>query len=204
VNWLDYFLLIVLIFLVIRGFWKGFSRQVIGLAAAILGLVLAFWTYGIVGAFLAQYLSSRSLARILGFLLVFVAVQIAGRVLGWAMAKLLRWTGLGLLDRLGGTLFGAAEAAIVAVALVLVLVAFPLSTLPDAVAGSRSAPYVIEAAHVLVSVAPRDLHDRFTDTYQKLQDFWRTHSAPVLVRPEKANPRKTSPDPPAPAAKGAA
>src|SRR5207302_9362497 len=55
---------------------KGFVRETLGLVSTIAGLVLAFWFYGIVAGMLEQFLSSRRLANLLGFLIVFVAVHL--------------------------------------------------------------------------------------------------------------------------------
>ena len=44
-NWLDYVLIAVLGFSAVRSFMRGFSREVIGLCAAIAALVLGMWFY---------------------------------------------------------------------------------------------------------------------------------------------------------------
>ncbi len=51
----------------------------------------------------------------------------------------------------------------------------PAQTLPDSIAGSRIAPYLIDASHVITYLAPRDLRDSFVETYQRLRDFWIQH-----------------------------
>jgi membrane protein required for colicin V production len=96
-----------------------------------------------------------------------------GALLAWAVSRMFKTVGLGWLDRLLGAGFGAAKAALVGIALSLVLTAFPLQgTAPEALAGSRLAPYVSQAAHVLALATPRELRAGFDQTYKGLRDLW--------------------------------
>jgi membrane protein required for colicin V production len=175
VNWFDIALLAVLALCVAEGVWKGFSRQVIGLIALLLGILLGVWFYGTAGAFLLPYVSKPAIAKLLGFLMVFVGTQILGGIAGWALSKAMKASGLGWLDRGLGAGFGVVKAALIGVVLVMAITAFPLKPLPDSVAGSRIAPYLIDASHVITYLAPRDLRDGFVETYQRLRDFWIQH-----------------------------
>ena len=171
-NWLDFFLLILLAAFVLEGVRQGFVRLAIGLAATFLGLFLAAWFYGAAGSFLLPYLSSPSLAHVAGFLLVFIAVQGAGALLGWALARLFKWTGLTWLDRALGAAMGVLKTALVGIVLVIVLTAFPIKPIPSSIASSQAAPYLIEASHILVYLCPRELRDGFTATYERIRDLW--------------------------------
>ena len=171
-NWLDILLLILLAAFVLEGVRQGFVRVVIGLAATVLGLFLAAWFYGTAGSFLLPYLSSPSLAHVAGFLLVFIGVQLAGALLGWALAAIFKWSGLSWLDRALGALMGALKTALVGIVLVMILTAFPIKPVPNSIASSQAAPYLIEASHILVYLCPRELRDGFTTTYQRIRKLW--------------------------------
>ena len=62
-NWLDFVLAIILLACIVGSFRRGFSRQVIGLVAGVLALVLGIWLYGTVGYHLMPYVSSRTALR---------------------------------------------------------------------------------------------------------------------------------------------
>lgn len=175
-NWLDILLLVILAGSVIEGVRSGFSRVIIGLAAAIAGLILAAWFYGAVSTHLKPLIQSEAVAHIAAFLMIFVGVQAAGALLGWACAKIFRWTGLGWLDRLLGAAAGAVNAAFIAVVLVLVFSSFRLKPLESAIAGSRAAPYLLGAAEVIVYVCPRELRDDFAETRDRILNLWRKRS----------------------------
>jgi membrane protein required for colicin V production len=172
VNWLDIVLVIILGCSVVAGFRKGFARVGVGLAATLIGLILGLWFYGAAGAFLLPYVSYRGLASFAGFCLVFGAVLLAGSLVGWLLAKLLKWAGLGWLDRLMGAVFGVLRALLIGIGLVLALLAFAPQPPPRSVVESRLAPYVIEAARMLVVIAPRELRDGFQSGYDHVKKAW--------------------------------
>ncbi len=171
-NWLDLTILALLAAFVVEGVMKGFVRQIVGLIALLLGILLGVWFYGSAGSFLLPYVSKPAIAKLLGFVIVFVVVQLLGGLVGWTLAKAMKATGIGWLDRLMGAAFGSVKAALAGVVLVMVITAFPLKPLPDAIAGSRIAPYLIDASHVITYLAPRELRDGFVETYERLRQFW--------------------------------
>jgi membrane protein required for colicin V production len=183
VNWLDFAFLIFLVVFAFQGLAEGFSRLIVGLVATIAGLLLASWCYGIPAAFLQPYVSSKSVANVLGFVIIFVLIQALGGLIGLALSKFFKWTGLGWLDRLLGFAFGALKAVLVGIVLVMILTAFPIKPVPDSVAHSQVAPYLIDGAHVLSYMTPRDLRHSFRETYDRILDFW--HKEGPKSTPEK-------------------
>src|SRR5580698_484090 len=123
-NWLDYALLAILLFSVAMSARKGFSREIIGLAAALFALVLGMWFYGLAGSFLLPYLSSARVANLAGFLLVVFAVLLLGGMIGWIVSRFLRTIGLSFFDRLLGAAFGFVRGLLIAVALLTAWMAF--------------------------------------------------------------------------------
>ena len=154
-NWLDMLMAMLAVIFVLQGVRQGFTRLAIGLAATVAGVILASWMYGSAGAFLIPYVSSKSIANIAGFLIVFIGVQAAGALIAWGLGRLYKWTGLTVLDRMLGALFGVVKAALVGVVIVMIFTAFPLNPVPNSIKESVAAPYLIEASHVLVQLAPR-------------------------------------------------
>ncbi len=181
-NWLDVVMAVLAAIFVIQGLRQGFTRLAIALVATLFGIILASWMYGAAGAILIPFLSSRSLANIAGFLLVFIGVQLAGSLLAWGLARLFKWTGLTVLDRMLGAVFGVVKAALVGIVFVMILTAFPLSPVPNSIKDSVCAPYLIEASHVLVQMAPRELKDGFASTYDRIKKIWSGAAEKTLPR----------------------
>lgn len=168
-NWLDYLLLAILLFSTIMSARKGFSREVIGLAAALFALVGGMWFYGLAGSFLLPYVSSPRVANLLGFLLVVFGVLLAGALLGWIVNRFLRTVGLSFFDRLLGAGFGLLRGLLIAITLLTAYMAFgpevDSQTVSESMLHSRIAPYVLDASHLFVTIAPMELKSGFLRQY---------------------------------------
>ncbi|MDP9054088.1 MAG: CvpA family protein [Acidobacteriota bacterium] len=179
-NWLDWLLILILLFSVVMSARKGFSREIVGLAAAALAIVLGMWFYGLAGSFLIPYVSSTRVANLIGFLLVVFGVMLLGAMAGWVVSRFLRTIGLSFFDRLLGAAFGFVRGLLIAIALLTAYMAFgpqvDAKTVSGSVLHSRFAPYVLEASHLAVAIAPMELRSSFTKQYAALKS--RLNNAP--------------------------
>jgi membrane protein required for colicin V production len=175
-NWLDVVLFLILLLSTISAARKGFTREVIGIAAALIGLIAGIWCYGLAGAFLLPYVSSPQVANFIGFFIVFTGCVILGMIISAIIRKFVKSVGLSWFDRLSGAVFGLVRGTLMSVAVITALVAFApavaTDSAPAAVAQSRIAPYVVRAASYLVALAPRELKDGFQNHYSQLKAFW--------------------------------
>ena len=172
-NWLDYVLIAILLFSAFVSARKGFSREIIGLAAAFFALLLGMWFYGSVGSYLVPYTGSERIANLLGFLIVGAAVLIAGSLLSWMVNRLLRTVGLSFFDRLLGGLFGALRGLLIAVTVLTAFIAFgpyiDSKKASASVVDSKIAPFVLDASHIVVGMAPMELKSSFQQQYSSLK-----------------------------------
>jgi membrane protein required for colicin V production len=173
VNWLDYIFIAILLLSTLFALRKGFVRETIGLVASIAGLVLAFWFYGTPASFLEPFLSSRRLANLLGFVIVFGVVVSAGWLIGALMNRFVKASGLTFFDRFLGAVFGLARGAAVCMALLTAYIAWSPrlqeSVAPAAVLNSQLAPVLTEASRIAVSLAPMELKQSFHEGLAWLQ-----------------------------------
>jgi membrane protein required for colicin V production len=171
-NWLDILLLVVILVSVVNSFLKGFARVAVSLLATIMAVVCGLWFYGTAGGWLQEYVSSVQLANLCGFALVFVGILVLGALVGKLLSLLFKWTGLSWLDRLLGAGAGIVEGLLIATAIVMAVTAFSPKPPPRSVVESRIAPYVIGAARVMVSMAPREVKDGFIESYDQVKKLW--------------------------------
>lgn len=171
-NWIDGLLILVVAFSVLSGFAAGFARVGVGFTATILGIFLGFWCYGIVGAYVLDYVSSRAIANLVGFFAIFIGVALLGAIVGSILARFFKWIGLSWFDRLLGAAFGAVRGIVIAAALVTVLLAFAPSPPPRSVTDSKLLPYVAEASGFLAALTPHEIKDAFRDTKEKAHKAW--------------------------------
>jgi membrane protein required for colicin V production len=180
-NWIDLLLLAVVGVSMVAGFAAGFARVGVGFAAMIVGVFFGFWFYGIVAAYVLDYVSSRAMANLIGFFLILAGVLILGAIVGRILAKFFRWVGLSWFDRLLGGAFGLVRGFVVAAALVTVLLAFAPTPPPGSVVDSKLMPYVIDVSDVLAALTPREIKDAFAATKDKVKAVWSAHN---LRKPE--------------------
>ncbi len=174
-TFLDFILLAAIIFFTAKGLSGGFARVGVGFIASIVGIFVAFWSYGIPSAWIMPYVNSRPVANLLGFLIILVAFGIAGTLIGHLLARIFRWVGLSWLDRLGGTAFGLVQGLVVAVALVTVVVACSPTPPPAVVANSRVIPYLLGPSDAMAAMIPRELRDSFHQTTDQVRRMWPKH-----------------------------
>jgi membrane protein required for colicin V production len=185
VNWFDWFLIVLAAIFVFEGLRQGLTRTVIGLLATLLGLFLAAWMYPTGAAILSPYVSNMAMAKILGFILIFVSVQLVGAGIAWLLTKVWKVAMLTWLDRLLGGCFGLIKAALVGIILTMVLMAFPRMPVPLSVGHSRIAPCLAEASEVLTMLVPREMKEGFVATYEQVKKFWRENMPPGKAKPAK-------------------
>lgn len=173
-NWLDAVLILILALSIFTSFRKGLSREVIGLAAVVVALLLGIWFYGTAGSFLLPYVSSRGVANLCGFLIVFFGVMLVGSLVSHLVGRFLKVTGLSFFDHALGAGFGFLRGTLIAVALITAIMAFSTDAdhPPQSVVHSRVAPYVVGAARVIVAVAPHELKEGFRRSYGQVKEAW--------------------------------
>jgi membrane protein required for colicin V production len=176
VNWLDYVLLAIIVVTALVGIIKGFVRQVIGLVAVIAGLVLAVVYYRQTAHVFQAFVKNQLVSNFLGFLFIFVIVLVAGSILGHLITKAMIGP-LALVNRLFGALFGLLKAVLICGVLVFALVSFDVAR--PAVESSVLAPACLGITRAVVDLVPRDLRERFNESYKRIRESGGKHGQTI-------------------------
>lgn len=112
----------------LHGFWRGFTRQALGLAGWIFAIALACRYYGTVIPLTRNYISNHLAADFAAFGLMLIALLIAATLLTSIITRLVHIAALGGLDRTLGALFGAVRGVFL---LVLLFMAAEWLMLPE-------------------------------------------------------------------------
>ncbi len=166
-NWLDWILAGVVTISVLTAFAKGFTRELISLAAVVVGLVVAMVEYHKIAVWFEDLAHSHQVALGLGFLAVFLGTLLVGALISFLARRLISTAGLQGFDRLLGAGFGLLRGVVVDSVLLMVLVAFAIK--PEAVQHSALAPYVTNGARVLAVAMPKELKTQFREGFQRLK-----------------------------------
>jgi membrane protein required for colicin V production len=107
----DWIIAAVFLVSVLVGLVRGVMREIVSLAGWVLGVVLAFFLAGPVGAMLP--IESQVVQTALGAVLILAGVLVLAALLGALLRALMAAVKLSTLDRLLGGVFGFARAALV-------------------------------------------------------------------------------------------
>jgi len=171
-NWVDIIIVIILAVGLGKGLANGFVRGIFGIAALVLGIVIAAANYQEVVNTLFSRLQIGADARaILGFLLVFVVVLILVSVVGRIISKALKLASLRWMDRLAGGVLGLVIASLFTGVLLLIVGMAGLQA-NAGVARSVVAPMVIRVTDTIVVFAPDVAREMVEEHYVKLRREW--------------------------------
>ena len=173
-NWLDILIAAVVLISLVTSIIKGLTRELVTLAAVVLGILGALWWYPEVARHLEPYTSSAAVAGFGAFILIFFAFLLLGWLISKILSSIVKASGLRWFDRFLGAAFGLLRGMLIAAALVLAIVAFAPGKRPiETVAESRLAPTVLQCARAIVALAPRKLKDGFQNGLERVRKVWR-------------------------------
>ncbi|MGC9966917.1 MAG: CvpA family protein [Syntrophobacteraceae bacterium] len=181
-NILDWVLICIAAFWVLRGLMRGAISQIFGIAGILIGFLVASYHYEEVSVFIiGQFHSiSGSAARPLSFVLLFLITWFIVGVVGFWIARLIRSVGLGFLDRLWGAMIGFGKALLFAIVVVSVLTLFSADGNPSLLAQSKLAPRIREASEFLFKLAPGRVQEELSKKRQDVKKLVNEGPSKVL------------------------
>jgi membrane protein required for colicin V production len=120
-HWVDWFILLVLCLSTLISLWRGFAREAMSLAGWVLAFVIANLFVDQLASLLADLVSNITGRYVLAYVVLFAATLMVAGVAGLLVAKLMKVTGLSVLDRVLGTVFGFTRGVILILVLVFVM-----------------------------------------------------------------------------------
>nr|WP_231402916.1 CvpA family protein [Caenimonas aquaedulcis] len=123
---MDWVIVGVLALSLLVGAWRGLVHEVLSLVSWIAAFVLAQWLAPEAAKWLPMSDSAEPVRYAAGFVVVFIAVLVAGALLAWVTKKLIEAVGLRPVDRTLGAAFGLARGAVLVLALAVVVNMTPL------------------------------------------------------------------------------
>ncbi len=158
-------------------FFRGVTRELIALAAWVLGFVAAVALSPLLGGMLPEIGDNPVVKYLIAFAVIFLGSLVLGALIAWPLSSVIRKAGLGFVDRFLGAIFGIARGAVLVTAFVLVA---GLTTLPrlDWWQNAALAPPFAAAALALKPWLPPEWAQRL--------DYSREGRAPAAPADRKA------------------
>ena len=114
-NLLDFAVLALILLLAVRGYFRGFFRELFGLIGW-LGAAIAAYLFGpVYGPDVSgRFQLPLAIGQVLAALAIFAGIYVTCQIAGWVLYRMARAIFLGPVDRVFGLLLGAAKAAAIA------------------------------------------------------------------------------------------
>ena len=135
---LDLVILIFTAFLLIKGVWKGFVKEVAGIIAVVLAVFISFRFHKDTAGYLVSFIDDKYVT-VTAYLVLFLAVYLAVMLFGNLLDKVLKSVFLGGVNRILGGVFGLLKSV-----LWLTLITFAYSTINDG-AGLHHPAWIIDS-----------------------------------------------------------
>lgn len=154
INLVDILIVAFLLFFMIKGFLKGFVREVCFLLGLLLGFWAAFRYYPSAVVAMRSFIQlPHHIASVIAFIIIFLTLGFLFFFLGHLLTQLLeKYKIAGSLNRSGGIAFGFLQGAFL---LCMILYFASMKSIPDSLRGmllkSRTAPTFIQCGREIAS-----------------------------------------------------
>jgi membrane protein required for colicin V production len=119
-NEVDAIILVIIGLSCLFGIWRGLVKEVLSLVTWIAALTLARLYSGVLADFMGNLISNESARYVTAFAIVFVLVVMTGTLVNHLISKLLTITGLKLVDRLLGGVFGVVRGSVIVIVILFI------------------------------------------------------------------------------------
>jgi len=153
-NWADWVIIIFLTVSTLFGVLRGFVRESLSLLTWAVASFIAYKNYTQLAEF-CTFIDTEIIRQGASFFAIFMGVMIVGGLVSYWLAKLVKWGGLGTVDRLAGLLFGAGRGLAV-----VLLITFTLPTDEAWVTSSALIPRLEPYSSRLVACVPVEIADK--------------------------------------------
>lgn len=117
----DWVILVVLFCSIVLSLWRGFAREAVSLAGWVAAFVFANMFVAELAGVLMRWIDNVTGSYIAAYALLFVGTLVLAGIVARLSAQVVRVSGLSLLDRVLGTVFGLARGIIIIVVAVYVI-----------------------------------------------------------------------------------
>ncbi len=161
-TWVDLAALGVVAVSALLAFGRGFVREALGIGAWVGAAVLAIHYFDLARPRVREWIPDISIADPIAFALVFLVGLIVFSLIAGTLARLVRASLLGGLDRTLGLVFGIVRgAALLVFAYIVAGMLLPPERWPPPVLNARSLPYISSGAQWAIGKLPAEFRSHF-------------------------------------------
>ena len=154
-TWIDVAIVVIFLFFIVTAFSAGLVREVISTGATIGGMVLAGLFYQDIADSLLGSIDNSTTAAVVGFLIIFLGITIAGQLIAMVVHPAITVLQLGMMDQFLGAGFGAVKAFVIIQVLLVLFVTYPRYDLDKRIDDSQFATVMLKMSQPVVKVLPQ-------------------------------------------------
>lgn len=154
-TWIDVAIVVIFLFFIVTAFSAGLVREIISTGATIAGMVLAGLFYQDIADSLLGSIDNETTAAVVGFLIIFAGVAVAGQLLAMVVHPAITVLQLGMMDQFLGAGFGAVKAFVIIQVLLVLFVTYPRYSLDKRIEDSQFANVMLKTSQPIVKVLPQ-------------------------------------------------
>ena len=153
-NWVDCVILVILIRTTYVGFSRGLSWEIIRLLGVVVAFVIAIHNYDKIGSFIGSNSPVPSIvANLFSFLVLVFGAVLVFKFIGFGLHKILEIELLSPLEHVGGLVLGFIRGAVLALITLIIMLIISVPYIDDSIKGRsflggkllRAAPIVYDA-----------------------------------------------------------
>lgn len=157
--WFDLLFLLIILYTLVMGFFKGFVKETISIVFLILGLVVAFSNWMKISNFLRPFLKIELVCDFLSFLLILIGFMIAGTFIAFILKKIFIRGPIKFIDRIAGLIFGGIKGVFIVLVMIILIIAFlPKINLLEK---STIAFYSLDITDSLAKLFPQKIYEKY-------------------------------------------
>jgi membrane protein required for colicin V production len=158
-TWLDYAVIGVFAVSLVLGAWRGLVREIVSILGWVIAFLAANLLAGPLGPAMPEMIPTPELRVAAAYVAIFAVALILTSLAGLVLSKVVAAVGLGGIDRMFGTAFGAARGLLIlfAAALLAGLTSAPRQPWWRDSAGG---PLLVQVAGMLKPLLPQTLAER--------------------------------------------
>ena len=171
-NLLDFILIGIFAYCLIRGFFRGLVGELTSIIGVVGGFYGAYTYYPHLARLLSRWINPPVYQNIVSFLVLFLGICLAIVAVGAVIKYIMNVSLLGWANRTGGAVFGTVKSLVIATILVMMLTAF-LPSNPPFLRASLIARHLMQFSAAISVVTTKEMKNTFSAKMKELNQTWK-------------------------------
>ncbi|MFP4477059.1 MAG: CvpA family protein [Desulfatibacillaceae bacterium] len=179
-NNLDGLILLLLLWGLVRGWFRGFIKEICSIIAVFGGFYAAYTYYESISPTVLSVMPTgpdmnwEPILPTISFMIILAIVFLVISIAGVILKYFLKIASLGWFDKIAGSAFGVLKSVLlISVILVGFATLLPMDRL-GFVERSQLSPHIMDVSAKMVDMVPPDMKETFWEKVQELRDRWQT------------------------------